>query len=259
MTIKSFNTLVRQSAFYSHDRINTSTPFARALGLQDQVPRADPHMKQALLAARSRLSPYSQVLPFGLVLYLTGAMSHADNAETQTGFARSHYLWPAFAGDTFKKRFVLMSLQTTSKFHRSIFRIHCQLTNQRGRVVMTCEKTMLFPVEVASPSAVAVAPEDLVSHGGSENDFLRHLVGQGEALHAAGSQVRPRGLISGCTRVARPQHSLIVALAAVPDPDVVGVAAGAAAAAHPLAAAARHPRHAGASDLGPNLSPYLSP
>lgn len=26
-----------QSAFYSHDRINTSTPFARSLGLQDQV------------------------------------------------------------------------------------------------------------------------------------------------------------------------------------------------------------------------------
>ena len=26
-----------QSAFYSHDRINTSTPFSRALGLQDQV------------------------------------------------------------------------------------------------------------------------------------------------------------------------------------------------------------------------------
>jgi hypothetical protein len=26
-----------QAAFYSHDRINTSTPFARGLGLQDQV------------------------------------------------------------------------------------------------------------------------------------------------------------------------------------------------------------------------------
>ena len=125
------------------------------------------------------------------MLYLTGAMSHADNAETQTGFAHAHYLWPAFAGDTFKKRFVIMSLQTTSKYHRSIFRIHCQLTNQRGRVVMTCEKTMLFPVEVATPSAVAVAPEAIVSQGGSENDFLRHLVGQTEALHAAGSQVRP--------------------------------------------------------------------
>lgn len=35
-----------QSAFYSHDRINTSTPFARALGLQDQI------------------------VPFGLMLFL---------------------------------------------------------------------------------------------------------------------------------------------------------------------------------------------
>ena len=37
-----------QSAFYSHDRINTSTPFARELGLQDQV------------------------IPFGLMLFLAG-------------------------------------------------------------------------------------------------------------------------------------------------------------------------------------------
>lgn len=42
-----------QSAFYSHDRINTSTPFARSLGLQDQV------------------------VPFHLMLFLAGSMSHA--------------------------------------------------------------------------------------------------------------------------------------------------------------------------------------
>jgi len=42
-----------QSAFYSHDRINTSTPFAQSLGLQDQV------------------------VPFHLMLFLAGSMSHA--------------------------------------------------------------------------------------------------------------------------------------------------------------------------------------
>ena len=42
-----------QSAFYSHDRINTSTPFARSLSLQDQV------------------------VPFHLMLFLAGSMSHA--------------------------------------------------------------------------------------------------------------------------------------------------------------------------------------
>ena len=44
-----------QSAFYSHDRINTSTPFARSLGLQDQV------------------------VPFHLMLFLAGSMSHAGS------------------------------------------------------------------------------------------------------------------------------------------------------------------------------------
>ena len=45
-----------QSAFYSHDRINTSTPFARSLGLQDQV------------------------VPFHLMLFLAGSMSHAGSS-----------------------------------------------------------------------------------------------------------------------------------------------------------------------------------
>ena len=44
----------------NQDRVNTSTPFARALGLQDAV------------------------LPFSLVLFLTGAMTHADAAQVGT-------------------------------------------------------------------------------------------------------------------------------------------------------------------------------
>ncbi len=59
-----------QSAFYSHDRINTSTPFARNLGLQDQP------------------------VPFSLMLYLAASMSHADEAKIQTGFSRGTYHWP---------------------------------------------------------------------------------------------------------------------------------------------------------------------
>ena len=52
------------SAFHSNDRINTSTPFARALGLQDAA------------------------LPFSLMLFLTGAMTHADAAQVRA-FVRS--------------------------------------------------------------------------------------------------------------------------------------------------------------------------
>ena len=44
----------------NQDRVNTSTPFARALGLQDAV------------------------LPFSLVLFLAGAMTHADAAQVGT-------------------------------------------------------------------------------------------------------------------------------------------------------------------------------
>lgn len=79
-----------QSAFYSYDRINTSTPFAHSLGLQGEV------------------------LPFNLMLFLSGSMSHADRAKVQTGFHNGVYHYPGFAGDTFKKRFIVRKLRTTS-------------------------------------------------------------------------------------------------------------------------------------------------
>ena len=105
-----------QSAFYSHDRINTSTPYARNLGLQDQV------------------------IPFSLMLFLAGSMSHADHAKLQIGFGRGVYHWPAFAGDTFRKRFVIKSLRPTSDGQNSILKVGCEIHNQRDMKLFTCEK-----------------------------------------------------------------------------------------------------------------------
>ena len=90
MTVASSFRDFWQSAFYSHDRINTSTPFARSMGLQDQT------------------------IPFSLMLFLAGSMSHADGAKIQTGFSRGRYHWPAFAGDSFKKKFVIQGLRNAS-------------------------------------------------------------------------------------------------------------------------------------------------
>lgn len=159
-----------QSAFYSHDRINTSTPFSRTLGLQDQA------------------------IPFGLMLFLAASMSHADHAKLQTGFRNARYHWPAFAGDTFKKKFMIKSLRSTSDKRHSIFEINCELINQRGVLVFTCLKTMLFPFDVP-PSSVEI-PEP-VSY--QKNDFLTHLIKHAETLQKIGSQtlssVRPGQLI----------------------------------------------------------------
>jgi hypothetical protein len=106
------------SAFYCHDRINTSTPFARKLGLQDQV------------------------LPFSLMLFLTGSMSHADAAKVQVGFHNAVYHWPGFAGDTYTKRFKVKSIRNTSDDVNSVITFQCELINQRDRVVMSTNKTM---------------------------------------------------------------------------------------------------------------------
>ena len=105
-----------QSAFYSHDRINTSTPYARNLGFQDQV------------------------IPFSLMLFLAGSMSHADHAKLQIGFGAGVYHWPAFAGDTFRKRFVIKSLRPTSDGQNSILKVGCEIHNQRDMKLFSCEK-----------------------------------------------------------------------------------------------------------------------
>ena len=46
-----------------------------------------------------------------MMLFLAGSMSHADHAKLQTGFHNAKYHWPAFAGDTFKKKFVIKSVR----------------------------------------------------------------------------------------------------------------------------------------------------
>ena len=84
------------SAFHSQDRIHTSRPFSRKMGLQDKV------------------------IPFPLALFLTTSMSHADAAKVQVGFGAVEYLWPAFAGDTFTKSFQVMSVRNTSDGNHSV-------------------------------------------------------------------------------------------------------------------------------------------
>eukprot|EP01036_Dinobryon_divergens_P033097 gene33095-42812_t len=176
-----------QSAFYSHDRINTSTPFARSLGLQDQV------------------------VPFHLMLFLAGSMSHADQAKVQVGFSKARYHWPAFAGDTFKKRFVILSLRSTSDRKNSIVDISCQLFNQRGVMVFSCEKTMMLSTQVPPSEVELASPAD--SEG---SDFLNHLIRQVDTLQSMGSQtlepLRPGHLIlHTLTRPLSETHSMQLA------------------------------------------------
>lgn len=175
-----------QSAFYSHDRINTSTPFARSLGLQDQA------------------------IPFSLMLFMAGSMSHADQAKIQTGFSKARYHWPAFAGDTFKKKFVIQGLRNTSDGNFSVIDIHCEITNQRGVKVFTCEKSMMFPFAVPASSVKVDVPD------ATQTDFLDHLVKRLETLQDMGSQtltsLRPGQLIlHTLTRPLNETHAMSLA------------------------------------------------
>ena len=139
--------------FHSQNRISTSRPFARRIGLQDRI------------------------LPFSLVLFLTSAMTHADSAKVQVGFGQSVYHWPAFAGDTFTKSFQVQSIRNTSDGNHSIFHILCSLKNQRGRICMSADKRMIFPFVVPESNVVATSEE-----GEHSQLFRDHLLGKANVL-----------------------------------------------------------------------------
>jgi len=162
------------SAFHSNDRINTSTPFARNLGFQDAV------------------------LPFSMILFLAGSMTHADAAKVQVGYHNAIYHWPAFSGDTFTRTFHIKSRRTTSDGENSIFTFNCVLKNQRGRVVFTTDKTMLFPFKLNGPDELASATP-AVAMGGAKEDLKKHIIESASKIGPLGSQsltaLRPGQLI----------------------------------------------------------------
>jgi len=152
------------SAFHSQDRISTSRPFARKIGLQDRV------------------------LPFSLVLFLASSMTHADSAKVQVGFGKASYLWPAFAGDTFTKSFEVHSIRNTSDGNHSIFYFTCNLINQRNRICMTADKRMLFQFKVPQSHRFLDSDSSTTHSTTTTHLFHDHLVSKGFILNDLGSQ-----------------------------------------------------------------------
>ena len=130
------------SAFFDNNRIHTSTPFCRQMGLQDRV------------------------VPFTLSLFLCSAMTHEDAAKVQVGFAKASYLWPIFSGDTMTQSFTVRQIRNTSDGHHSIINFTCDLVNQRGRLCMRADKALLFqfPVPESNLSARVIEEEAVDRH-----------------------------------------------------------------------------------------------
>mmetsp|Transcript_20847 Transcript_20847/g.26931 ORF Transcript_20847/g.26931 Transcript_20847/m.26931 type:complete len:436 (+) Transcript_20847:73-1380(+) len=125
------------SAFFDNNRIHTSQPFCRQMGLQDRV------------------------VPFSLALFLASAMTHEDAAKVQVGFGKVSYIWPIFAGDTMSQAFTVTKMRNTSDGHHSIINFTCDLINQRGRLCMRADKALLFqfPLPESELSARVVEEE----------------------------------------------------------------------------------------------------
>eukprot|EP00797_Seminavis_robusta_P008481 Sro15_g011010.2 (315) ;mRNA; r:50295-51239 len=98
-----------------------------------------------------------RVIPFSLALFLTSSMTHEDAAKVQVGFGRVWYLWPTFAGDTFRKSFEVNKIRNTSDGSHSLIHFTCDLYNHRGRLCMRADKRLLFPLAVPESNASASA------------------------------------------------------------------------------------------------------
>ena len=130
-----------------------------------------------------------------MMLFLTGSMSHADAAKVQVGFHNALYHWPGFPGDTFTRKFTVKSVRNTSQQNNSVITFACELINNKGRVCMSADKTMIFPFQASAPSSVT-APHNPVT---SEQPFRSHLLSKAETLNQLGSHslkaLRPNQLI----------------------------------------------------------------
>jgi acyl dehydratase len=137
-------------------------------------------------------------MPFGLMLFLTTSMTHADAAKVQVGFGNVIYHWPAFSGDTFTKSFEVNTIRNTSDGNHTVIHFTCQLFNQRGRICMTADKRMLF--EFSVPEGEELSTSTSTSLSSSHDDPLRnddsitnqsfrdHLLSKAETISDAGSQ-----------------------------------------------------------------------
>jgi acyl dehydratase len=117
------------SAFYQHDRIYTSELFAKGLGFQKEL------------------------LPFSLMMFMTGTMSHVDDSREvlDLGFKNAVYFRPAYAGDTFTKTFYIRDLRTTRDGSDTIVTIHCDLTNAETHdTVFSLDKVMMYPHAISN-------------------------------------------------------------------------------------------------------------
>lgn len=112
------------STFYQQDRMYTSDLYARTLGFH-----------QALL-------------PFSMMAFLTGVMSHVDDSREvlDLGFQNAVYHRPAYSGETFSKQFFIRDLRTTSQGSDTIVTVHCNLSNAETHdSIFSLDKVMIFP------------------------------------------------------------------------------------------------------------------
>ena len=153
------------SAFHSTNRLVTSTPFSQRLGFTDRL------------------------LPFDMMLFLTGAMAHADKATEEVAFKNARYYAPAYAGDTFRKRFVLRSKRAPSKpraKRMTVATFECELWNQREELVFSVEKAMMFPLDDGEPATRFESVYDHDTYEPDEHTLRKQIVKSADLLGALG-------------------------------------------------------------------------
>jgi acyl dehydratase len=107
----------------------------------------------------------SMLLPFNFLLNQAVGMSHVDETREvlDLGFTNGVYVRPAYAGDTFKKQFVIKSISPSTNSKSTIVTFQCNLmnVNQNDAVVFTVDKTMMFRGELDSNKSTSPPSRNL--------------------------------------------------------------------------------------------------
>ena len=109
-----------------------------------------------------------------------------ENREVlDLGFAHATYVRPAYPGDTLKQHFTIKHLKNTSNGESTIVTVGCELTNQRGQLIFSVDKSMLFPGVKQPPNKLSPPPKGAPSKPRSH--LLSHILYNCDALPTTNS------------------------------------------------------------------------
>ena len=117
--------------------------------------------------------------------------SRGAAARIEDAAARLRYYAPAYAGDTFRKKFVLRAKRVPRERRSVLALFECELRNQRDELVFSVDKHMLFPLSEGEAATRYESPSEHADYVYENHKLRQQIVSHADRLgHLGGVTLR---------------------------------------------------------------------